>query len=212
MARTRTIKQRLDFELKEELAFSLEEVSLLGIKSRAAGFFLAGRMNRTLKIRFVKQQDFSLWNKVEGGCDSVECFYFESRINGCKYFLFETHNLFEVNVKQWKPYDYVLLIAGVDNTTVAQGIIGMLNAIDVVNIVQFLHKGREFRDEKPQNIETKQLTIFSQGEERSEETLTHFSNSKSTASKKSKAERADLESVLVDLTEFVALPKRLPSF
>lgn len=212
MARTRTIKQSLDLELKEELAFSLEEVSLLGIKSRAAGFFLAGRMNRTLKIRFVKQQDFSLWNKVEGGCDSVECFYFESRINGCKYFLFETHNLFEVNVKQWKPYDYVLLIAGVDNTAVAQGIIGKLNAIDVVSIVQFLHRGRESREEKAQNTEAKQLTIFSQEENAAGREPTASSNSKGATSKKSKAERADLESVLVDLTEFVALPKRLPSF
>lgn len=212
MARTRTIKQSLDLELKEELAFSLEEVSLLGIKSRAAGFFLAGRMNRTLKIRFVKQQDFSLWNKVEGGCDSVECFYFESRINGCKYFLFETHNLFEVNVKQWKPYDYVLLIAGVDNTTVAQGIIGMLNAIDVVNIVQFLHKGKAEPEKKPQSIGTKQLNIFSGGGDATEEASPTSANSKGAASKKSKAERADLESVLVDLTEFVAIPKRLPSY
>ncbi len=195
-----------DLELPEEQVFPASDVSVVGIVSDTSGFLLAGRLNRLLRAGFVKQKDFFLLNMSKNESDELECFYFENPLTGYKYLLLETENKFKSNIKQWEPYEFVLLVIGEGNSEHSKQLVKKLNTIDVIKILQILHSEaahKESSQPKPQSV---QLNLLG------EEIVLEEKNTKIKRSKaKSKSRKGQsaimmgdevLKSFLTDLAEY----------
>lgn len=154
--------------LEEEISFSFENTSLIGIVNHSKEYSFAYHLNENLNLDFCRKNDFELYNPKESTSDYYTLYFFEDEELLLNYLLLSTRNNETVLNKNLEAYNYLLFVWGVDHLNIARKLTKNLTKIPGTLLVKYfdfstLHKkGIPIEDlKKSANKETKILSNIS---------------------------------------------------